>query len=211
MRVPAFLALAAAPFVLCKPSFNISGNQFILDGAPYTIKSGSLHYFRVLPELWVDRLQRMAAMGLNTVQTYIAWNWHRLDDGSLDFATPSRNISAFFETAQSLNMNVLLRPGPFICGEWEMGGLPSEMYLETPGLVFRTNNSDYLAQVGRSFGYALCSDYARSYCALYTGGFVLVRTPADCTPLPPQQRRARAHGPDRERVWVLRRRVYVAV
>ena len=143
----AALALAAAQLCLAQPSFNISGDQFILDGAPVTIKSGSMHYFRVHPSLWRDRLQRMAAMGLNTVQTYVAWNWHRQDDGSLDFASPGRNLSAFFDVALELGMGVLLRPGPFICGEWEMGSLPSEMYLETPALVFRTNNTAYLAQV----------------------------------------------------------------
>lgn len=145
MRAVALATLAAV--AAAQPSFNISGNQFLLDGAPYTIKSGSLHYFRVHPSLWADRLSRMAAMGLNTVQTYIAWNWHRLDNGTLDFNSPARNLSAFFATAQGLNMTVLLRPGPYICGEWEMGSLPSEMYLETPALAFRTNNSDYLAQV----------------------------------------------------------------
>lgn len=149
MRAVVVSALAAAAAAVT-PSFVVDGNQFLLDGAPYTIKSGSIHYHRTHVNQWVDRLQRVKALGLNTIQTYVPWNTHLMDGAANAFdwgqVDPQRNLSAFIATAAKLKLNVLLRPGPFVCGEHEFGGLPWYA-LAIPGLVFRTNNTAYLGMV----------------------------------------------------------------
>lgn len=146
----AAVAAAAALVRAAPPSFQVSGNQFLLDGAPLTIKSGSMHYHRTHPSLWKDRLTRLAAMGLNTIQTYVPWNVHALPGQPDEFdwgqINPANNLSAFISTAAEVGLFVNVRPGPFICGEHEMGGLPWAMF-NAPGLQFRTNNTAYLGFV----------------------------------------------------------------
>lgn len=83
-----------------------------------------MHYFRVHPDLWADRLARLAAMGLNTVETYVAWNFHAPAPGTCDFGG-WRDLPRFLELAAGAGLGVLLRPGPYICAEWDFGGLPA--------------------------------------------------------------------------------------
>lgn len=132
------------------PSFVVKGNSFLLDGAPYTIKSGSVHYHRLHVDQWEDRLLRVKALGLNTIQTYVPWNTHLIDGAANAFdwgqVDRQRNLSAFIELAGNVGLNVLMRPGPFICGEHEFGGLPWYAF-NIPGLVFRTNDTAYLNMV----------------------------------------------------------------
>lgn len=127
------------------PALRIEGNEFRLGGEPFRIISGGLHYFRVHPGQWRDRLRKARLLGLNTVDTYVPWNLHqprprtfRGDDG-LD-------LPAFLELAQEEGLHVLLRPGPYICAEWEGGGLPSWL-LATPGIRLRTADPRYLEAV----------------------------------------------------------------
>jgi beta-galactosidase len=111
-------AAAAATAAAAAGTFEVANDAFLLNGAPHQIMSGSVHYFRVHPSLWADRLARLRAMGLNTITSYIAWNWHLAEDGtSFDFSSPGRNITQFFTLAQAAGLQVLLRPGPYICGE----------------------------------------------------------------------------------------------
>jgi beta-galactosidase len=104
-------------------TLTISSTQFLLDGKPFRILSGAMHYFRAVPEYWRDRLEKMRAFGLNTVETYVAWNLHEPRpnefrfDGMLD-------IVKFIETADEVGLKVIVRPGPYICSEWDFGGLP---------------------------------------------------------------------------------------
>lgn len=99
-------------------------DRFLLDGVPFRYISGSLHYFRVPRVLWADRLLKMKMSGLNAVQFYVPWNYHEPEPGIYNF-NGSRDLTAFLNEAAKANLLVILRPGPYICAEWEMGGLPS--------------------------------------------------------------------------------------
>ncbi|WP_018542846.1 MULTISPECIES: beta-galactosidase family protein [unclassified Streptomyces] len=102
----------------------LRGNEFLLDGKPFRILSGAFHYFRTHPKDWRDRLIRMRAMGLNTVETYVAWNFHQPYEKQVDF-TGWRDVAAFVRTADEVGLKVIVRPGPYICAEWDFGGLPA--------------------------------------------------------------------------------------
>ncbi len=131
------------------PALCIDREGFRLDGRPFRIISGGLHYFRVHPDQWRDRLRKARLLGLNTVDTYVPWNLHqpRPDrftwDGALDLA-------AFLALARDEGLHVLLRPGPYICAEWEGGGLPSWLLAE-PDMRLRSTDPRYLAAVERYF------------------------------------------------------------
>lgn len=127
----------------------LSGDQFLYDGQPYRILSGTMHYFRVVPEYWRDRLEKMRAFGLNTVETYVAWNRHEARPGKFDF-TGMLDIEKFIRTAAEVGLNVIVRPGPYICSEWEFGGLPYWL-LKDPNLKLRCAYPPYLAAVDRFF------------------------------------------------------------
>lgn len=99
-------------------------DRFYLNGEPFQIISGSIHYFRVVPEYWEHRLMKLRAMGCNTVETYIPWNFHEPKKGEFDFSG-MRDVEAFVRLAQKLGLYVILRPSPYICAEWEFGGLPA--------------------------------------------------------------------------------------
>lgn len=104
-------------------ALSIHDGGFLRFGEPHRILSGSLHYFRVHPEQWRDRLARLAAMGLNTVDTYIPWNFHEAVKGQIDF-TGWRDVGRFIDLAGEVGLDVIVRPGPYICAEWDNGGFP---------------------------------------------------------------------------------------
>lgn len=109
---------------LSEPSLTYGEKDFFLQGKPLRILSGALHYFRVVPQYWKDRLVKLKAMGLNTVETYVPWNAHEEVKGHFKF-DGNLDISAFIKLAKELGLYVILRPGPYICSEWDFGGLPS--------------------------------------------------------------------------------------
>ncbi|WP_052432477.1 glycoside hydrolase family 35 protein [Streptacidiphilus carbonis] len=131
------------------PGLTVVGDSFLRDGRPHRIVSAAIHYFRIRPELWLDRLLRLRAMGVNTVETYIAWNVHEPEPGRFDFDGP-QDVAAFITTAAGLGLDVIVRPGPFICAEWEFGGLPGWL-LADPLLRLRRNEPRYLAAVDAWF------------------------------------------------------------
>lgn len=98
-------------------------DQFYLNGQPFKIISGGIHYFRVVPEYWHDRLIKLKAMGCNTVETYVPWNWHEPEKGRFCFEG-RKDLRKFILLAQELGLYVIVRPSPYICAEWEFGGLP---------------------------------------------------------------------------------------
>ncbi|ELV10671.1 Beta-galactosidase-1-like protein, partial [Tupaia chinensis] len=98
-------------------------DRFLLDGVPFRYVSGSLHYFRVPRVLWADRLYKMRLSGLNAIQFYVPWNYHEPEPGVYNF-NGSRDLIAFLNEAAKANMFVILRPGPYICAEWDMVLLP---------------------------------------------------------------------------------------
>uniref|UniRef100_A0A8C8XR23 Galactosidase beta 1 like n=1 Tax=Panthera leo TaxID=9689 RepID=A0A8C8XR23_PANLE len=113
-------------------------DRFLLDGAPFRFVSGSLHYFRVPRVLWADRLLKMRMSGLNAVQFYVPWNYHEPEPGVYNF-NGSRDLTAFLNEASIADLLVILRPGPYICAEWEMGGLPAWL-LQKPEIQLRTSD-----------------------------------------------------------------------
>ena len=130
-------------------TFSADGEQFLLRGKPLRILSGELHYFRVVPQYWEDRLRRLKAGGLNTVSTYVAWNMHEPHPGKFDFTPGTRaNLAEFVRIAHRLGLYVIIRPGPYICAEWEFGGLPGWL-LRSNGNQIRTSGKWFLESVDR--------------------------------------------------------------
>ena len=123
-------------------------DRFYMDGEPFRIISGSIHYFRVVPEYWRDRLEKLKALGCNTVETYIPWNMHEPQKGKFRF-DGMLDVERFVKLAQELGLYVILRPSPYICAEWELGGLPPWL-LSEDGMRFRVYYPPYLKQIGRA-------------------------------------------------------------
>lgn len=128
-------------------TFTISGDQFLLDGKPFRIFSGEMHYNRIPKEYWKDRLTKLKAAGLNTVCTYVFWNEHEPVPGKFNF-TGNLNIAEYIRLAYSLGLKVLLRPGPYVCSEWDLGGLPAWL-LKQPDIKLRCMDKNYMAAVER--------------------------------------------------------------
>ncbi|XP_076813676.1 beta-galactosidase-1-like protein 2 [Clavelina lepadiformis] len=123
--------------------------SFILDGKPFVVLSGAVHYFRMPQEYWRDRLLKMKACGLNTIETYVPWNLHEPEPGRFNFDN-NLSLTNFLSLAQELKLLVFLRPGPYICSEWEFGGLPSWL-LRDPVMKVRTTYPPYTKAVVRYF------------------------------------------------------------
>jgi beta-galactosidase len=130
-------------------TFTVSGNQFLFDGQPYQVISGEMHYPRVPRAYWRDRFRKARAMGLNTITTYVFWNVHEPRPGVYDFSGQN-DIAEYIREAQQEGLNVILRPGPYVCAEWELGGYPSWL-LKDHNLVLRSNDPNYSAAVQRWF------------------------------------------------------------
>ncbi|WP_298863324.1 beta-galactosidase [uncultured Microbacterium sp.] len=122
------------------------GGRLFRDGAPHRILSGAVHYFRIHPDQWEDRLRRLAAMGANTVDTYVAWNFHERTEGEIDF-TGWRDVARFIRLAGEVGLDVYVRPSPYICAEWSNGGIP--FWLSGRVRALRTSDAAFLAAVDR--------------------------------------------------------------
>lgn len=127
--------------------FEVKGNQFVKDGKNIKIISGAVHYFRNMPDTWTDIFCKMKACGCNCVETYCAWNLHEKQKGVFDF-TNSLNIAKFIRTAQEVGLMVIVRPGPYICAEWEFGGLPWWIQAEED-MEIRCSNPNYIKYFDR--------------------------------------------------------------
>ena len=119
-------------------------DDFYLNGEKFQVISGSIHYFRVVPEYWRDRLLKLKGMGCNTVETYIPWNFHEPRRGEFNFAG-DHDVVKFIQTAQELGLYVIIRPSPYICAEWEFGGFPAWL-LAQDGMRFRCNYEPYMKE-----------------------------------------------------------------
>ncbi|GAB4578901.1 MAG: beta-galactosidase [Anaerolineales bacterium] len=131
------------------PLFTIQNDTFPLDGQPFRILSGALHYFRIPRPYWDDRLSKARLMGLNTIETYVAWNLHEPRPGEFHFED-QLDVAAFIEAAARHDLKVILRPGPYICSEWDFGGLPSWL-LRDPQMRVRCAYPPFLFAVDRFF------------------------------------------------------------
>lgn len=125
-------------------SFEIKDN-FYLNGKPFQVISGAIHYFRVVPEYWKDRMEKCKAMGCNTVETYIPWNMHEPEKGNYCFEG-ILDIEKFIKLAEELGLYVIIRPSPYICAEWEFGGLPAWL-LKEDGMKLRVSYPPFLQAV----------------------------------------------------------------
>lgn len=137
------LLLALSVNAQKKHTFEVKDGQFLYDGKPTQIHSGEMHYARIPREYWRHRLKMMKAMGLNTVATYVFWNYHNTAPGVWDFKTGNRNLAEYIKTAQEEGLFVILRPGPYACAEWEFGGYPWWLQ-QNKDLVIRANNQPFL-------------------------------------------------------------------
>ncbi|MGW7721153.1 beta-galactosidase [Streptomyces chartreusis] len=125
-----------------------SADGFLLRGEPFRIVSGAMHYFRIHPDQWSDRLRKARLMGLNSVETYVPWNLHQPDpagplvlDGFLD-------LPRYLSLARAEGLHVLLRPGPFICAEWDDGGLPAWLIAD-PDIRLRSGDPRFTGAFDR--------------------------------------------------------------
>lgn len=133
---------AASP--IGAPTLTWRDGEILRDGVAHRILAGSIHYFRVHPDQWEDRLRRLAAMGANTVDTYVAWNFHERVEGDAHF-DGWRDIERFIRLAGDVGLDVFLRPSPYICAEWSNGGIP--FWLSGRVTALRTSDADFLAAV----------------------------------------------------------------
>lgn len=131
-------------------SVDYKNDCFQKDGKPFRYISGSIHYSRIPRVYWKDRLLKMYMAGLNAIQTYIPWNYHEESPGQYNFSG-DRDLQHFLQLAQDIGFLVILRPGPYICGEWEMGGLPAWL-LTKKNIVLRSSDKDYLSAVDTWMG-----------------------------------------------------------
>lgn len=143
--VSVFLLSAGVSSVQAKAkhTFAITGGNFVYDGKPIQMHSGEMHYSRVPAPYWRHRLKMMKAMGLNAVATYVFWNYHEIAPGKWDWTSDNRNLRRFLAIAQEEGLMVILRPGPYACGEWEFGGYPWWLQ-KVKGMKIRENNQPFL-------------------------------------------------------------------
>jgi len=129
-------------------TFELGEKDFLLDGKPFQMISGEMHPARIPREYWHHRILMAKAMGCNTIAAYIFWNYHEPAEGVFDFKTGNRDIVEFAKIAQEEGMWVLWRPGPYVCAEWELGGIPPYL-LRIPDIKLRCRDPRYMVAVER--------------------------------------------------------------
>ena len=128
--------------------FSLGKTDFLLDGKPFQIISGEMHPARIPREYWRHRIRMAKAMGCNTIAVYIFWNYHESSPGVFDFSTGNRDIATFIRLCKEEGLWVLLRPGPYVCAEWDWGGLPTWL-LKIPDIKVRCRDPRYMSAVTR--------------------------------------------------------------
>jgi beta-galactosidase len=128
-------------------SFRVEGDHFALDGKPFRVLAGEMHYARVPRAYWRDRLRKAKAMGLNTITTYVFWNVHEPQPGVYDFSG-NNDVAEFVREAQQEGLYVNLRPGPYSCAEWDFGGYPGWL-LKDHSMVVRSSDPKFIAAASR--------------------------------------------------------------
>jgi len=152
-------------------TFKIVKNEFIKDGKPVKLISGAVHYFRNMPDTWEDIFKKLLAMGCNCVETYCAWNMHEKQPGVFDFSG-ILDIGRFIKTAGDMGLMAIVRPGPYICSEWEFGGLP--WWIQTDeDMEIRCMNPKYIRCFGR-YRDRLCTEI-KPYLVTNGGNIIMVQ------------------------------------
>jgi len=129
-------------------TFTLGTTEFMLDGSPFQIISGEMHPSRIPSDYWRHRIQMAKAMGCNTISVYIMWNYHELQEGVFDFESRNRNLSEFFNIIQEEDLWLIIRPGPYVCAEWELGGIPPYL-LRIPDIKLRCMDPRYMTAAER--------------------------------------------------------------
>ncbi|MES2429024.1 MAG: beta-galactosidase family protein [Bacteroidota bacterium] len=124
-------------------TFKLSKSEFLLDGRPLQIISGEMHPARIPHEYWRHRIKMAKAMGCNTIAAYVFWNYQESKPGVFDFTTGNHNVAEFIKICKEEGMWVLLRPGPYVCAEWDFGGLPPYL-LKIPDIKVRCMDPRYI-------------------------------------------------------------------
>jgi beta-galactosidase len=134
---------------------HVEGKEFVLNGKPFQILSGEIEYARIPRADWRDRLRKVRAMGLNTVTVYVFWNRHEVHPGEFDFSGDN-DVAEFLREAQQEGLYVVLRPGPYVCAEWDLGGYPALLLKDSkegdpsePAMLLRSSQPEYLAAARR--------------------------------------------------------------
>lgn len=132
-------------------AFTVEKNCFKLNGEEIRLISGAMHYFRIVPEYWEDRMRKLKELGCNCLETYVCWNLHEKQEGAFDFSG-WLDLGKYISLAESLGLYVIVRPGPFICSEWDLGGLPwwllrYDMALRSSDPLFLEKCAPYLERV----------------------------------------------------------------
>ncbi|WP_285108136.1 beta-galactosidase [Promicromonospora sp. MEB111] len=130
-------------------TFEIGPEDFLLDGERMQVVSGALHYFRVHPDQWADRIRKARLMGLNTIETYVPWNFHAPDPDTFDL-TGRRDLGRFLDLVAAEGLHAIVRPGPYICAEWDGGGLPGWLFADR-AVGVRRHEPRFLAAIGTYF------------------------------------------------------------
>lgn len=131
-----------------KHTFDLGETEFILDGSPFQIISGELHPSRIPADYWQHRIRMAKAMGCNTISVYIMWNYHEQQEGVFDFETGNRNLTRFFNLVEEEGLWLIVRPGPYVCAEWEFGGIPPYL-LRIPDIKLRCMDPRYMEAAER--------------------------------------------------------------
>ena len=147
-------ALTASCSTTEKETFEIGKNTFLLNGKPFVVKAAEIHYPRIPVQYWEHRIQMCKALGMNTICLYVFWNLHESEEGKFDFSG-NKDVAAFCKLAQKHGMYVILRPGPYVCAEWEMGGLPwwllkkKDIQLRKQDPYFMERVRLFMAEIGK--------------------------------------------------------------
>lgn len=152
-------------------NFIYKNNQFYMDGEPMVILSGAMHYFRIPREYWKDRLLKLKECGFNCVETYTCWNLHEPREGEYDFSG-MLDVVEYVKLAKEMGLYVILRPGPYICAEWDFGGLPAWL-LSYPNIKVRCYDELYLEKVRRYFG--VLTEKLREHFASNGGNIIMLQ------------------------------------
>ncbi len=134
-------------------NFSVNSSTFLLNDNPFQIRAGELHYSRIPFQYWRHRIQMSKALGLNTISTYIMWNFHERFPGIFDFESDQANLINFMKIVQEEGMFLLIRPGPYVCAEWEFGGLPwwllkySNIKVRSSDPIYMNHVRNYVAKV----------------------------------------------------------------
>ena len=137
--------LLVFPLLLQAGDFTVGKNTFLLNGEPFIVKAAEVHYPRIPRPYWEHRIQMCKSLGMNTLCIYVFWNLHEPREGQFDF-TGNSDVAEFCRLAQKNGMYVIVRPGPYVCAEWEMGGLPWWL-LKKKDIRLREQDSYFMERV----------------------------------------------------------------